>query len=165
MRGLGLAKKLERPKLNLQSIDRAAFRRPPSGMKWPNFDAMFDPDVVNPLDDLEMSGDFEQDAAAEYDAVERDFLDNESVAGDPYRVAIDPEFFFVVCFQSRAQKEEFLSKSGIGAAVGGDKYIDGLRLAKHLGVEIEPIPLKRFQNKLTPRNLRDVKIINKGGDF
>lgn len=157
-------KKLERPTLGLKATKLKQLKRPPAGTKWPNFEAMFDPEADNPLDDLEMTGDPEVDAAAENEEVERDFLDNVRVEGDPYRVSIDPEFFFVVCFQSREQKNEFLEKSGIGDAVSGDKYIDGLKLATFLDVPVDPIPLKVSKNRLTPRLLRDVKIVDRGGD-
>ena len=157
--------KLERPTIVRSSNKIERLKRPPKGKEWPRFEAMFDPEGRSRLDDIEMSGDAELDAQAEYDDVERDFMDNVRVEGDPYRTALDPEFYFVVCFQSRKQKDEFLALSGIGVAVGGDKYIDGLKLARHLGVAVEPIPLAVFKNKKTPRLLRDTRIIKRGGDI
>lgn len=54
--------------------------------------------------------------------------------------ATDSEYWFAVCFQTRAQKEEFIQKLGVPAHEG-DKYIDGLALAKLMGISIEsPTP-------------------------
>lgn len=134
----------------------------PPGMIRPNFEAMFDPDMDNPLDRLERTGDLELDTENENSATERSFIDNDRTEDDPFRIALDLEFYFVVCFQSRQQKEEFLNMAGLMDM--GDKYIDGLRLARSLGVEIESIPLRT--RKARPRSglLSGVKIIPRGGD-
>ncbi|MGO9358064.1 MAG: hypothetical protein ACLP1D_10360 [Xanthobacteraceae bacterium] len=47
----------------------------------------------------------------------------------------DSEYWVAFCFESRAQKEEFLGK--LGLLDGGDKYVDGLAAAKAMGVAIE----------------------------
>lgn len=143
-------------------IERAAPLLP--GMRRPNFDAMFDPDAVSPLDDLQLTGNVEVDAAAEMDIVRRSFLDNDRADDDPFQIALDPEFYFVVCFQSRAQKDEFLEKSGLAAEGMGDKYLDGLRVARFLGVQVDPIPLRTKRAKPLTGSLRGTKIIPRGGD-
>lgn len=56
--------------------------------------------------------------------------------------ATDSEFWFSVCFQTREQKEEFLKKAGLFDI--GDKYIDGLKVAAKMGINLEsPVPPNR----------------------
>ena len=49
--------------------------------------------------------------------------------------ATDSEFWCAFCFETRAQKEEFLSKLGLLAH--GDKYLDGRLVAAKLGIVLE----------------------------
>ena len=49
--------------------------------------------------------------------------------------ATDSEYWFAVCFQTREQKEEFLEKLKLMEI--GDKYLDGMEVAKALGIELE----------------------------
>ena len=46
--------------------------------------------------------------------------------------ATDSEFWCALCFETRAQKEEFLGK--LGLLVHGDKYLDGRLVAQRLGI-------------------------------
>ena len=58
----------------------------------------------------------------------------------------DGEYWVALCFQTRAQKEEFLQK--VGWMHLGDKYIDGMELAELLGISLEsevpPLPRERI---------------------
>jgi hypothetical protein len=49
--------------------------------------------------------------------------------------ATDSEYWVALCFQTREQKEEFLNKLRLIDL--GDKYIDGMKAAKVLGVKLE----------------------------
>jgi hypothetical protein len=49
--------------------------------------------------------------------------------------ATDSEYWVALCFQTREQKEEFLTKLRLIDL--GDKYIDGMKAAKVLGVKLE----------------------------
>lgn len=49
----------------------------------------------------------------------------------------DSEYWVAVCFQSRAQKEEFLRNAGV-TADDGDKYLDGVILANKLKIHLTP---------------------------
>ena len=49
----------------------------------------------------------------------------------------DSEYWVAVCFQSRAQKEEFLRNARV-TADDGDKYLDGVMLASKLGIALTP---------------------------
>jgi hypothetical protein len=51
--------------------------------------------------------------------------------------ATDSEYWVAVCFQTREQKEEFLKKIGVDMETMGDKYIDGMELAKIMGIKLE----------------------------
>jgi hypothetical protein len=64
-----------------------------------------------------------------------------------FKQLTDTEYWFCVCFQTREQKDEFLAKSGIKNACRSEKYLDGMKLAKHLGVKLEsPVPpLMKFR--------------------
>ena len=142
----------------------AKIKKPPQGKAWPDFNSLFAAPEFNPLDDATLIGDIDADVAEEGERVKEAFIENEQTKLDGYRDMIDPEFFFVVCFQSRAQKDEFLDKSGLSAAGLGDKYLDGLQLARYFGVDVAPIPIEGKKPPAMPRLLRGVKIIGKGGD-
>jgi hypothetical protein len=56
---------------------------------------------------------------------------------------MDSEFWIAICFQNRAQKEEFLRLVKFPKTIG-DKYLDGMKVAKILGVKLTtPVPPKR----------------------
>lgn len=57
---------------------------------------------------------------------------------------INPNFWFCVYFQNESQKEEFLKKIGADAITKGI-YINGLDLAKLLGVEIQKEQIEKPQ--------------------
>ena len=158
--------KVERQKAEKVKAERVKIERPPKpprGMHWPDFDSMFMPDG-DPLDGFEPSGEPEADGNAVMEVTKTVFIENERGRLDDYRSMIDPEFYLVVCFQSRGQKELFLDKSGLAARGVGDKYLNGLQLAQHFGVDVEPVPLQTKNPRLTSRALRDVKTLPKGGE-
>jgi hypothetical protein len=51
-----------------------------------------------------------------------------------FRLATDSEFWFVLCFKSREDKEAFLKSAGLMHI--GDKYLDGRAAAALLGVDM-----------------------------
>ena len=157
-------KKMERAetkklKADLPKLERPA--RPPRGTQWPKFETLFDPND-DPLAGLDLGDDQEENAVQIMGRVEGAFIEDEHEKLDAYRTMIDQDFYFIVCFQSSDQKYDFLSKAGLD--VLGDLYIDGLKVAKRLGVDIPPIPLQTKEPKRMPRPLRDIQIIPKGGD-
>lgn len=90
---------------------------------------------VDPLAGVEYQGNLADDSLAEISAVKQAFVDRARKEKERYETATDSEYWVCFCFQTRAQKEEFLNKTGI--IKHGDKYIDGRKAAKTLGVEIE----------------------------
>jgi len=56
--------------------------------------------------------------------------------------ATDSEHWIAICFQSREMKEEILRK--LDLIKHGDKYLDGMKVARALGVKLEsPVPSNR----------------------
>ena len=84
--------------------------------------------------DLEPKDSAEDDSAQEMNAVRREFQDRISTQRKRVADAIDTEFWCAVYFRNRAQKEAFLS--AVSMLAEGDKYIDGERLAKRLGIDL-----------------------------
>lgn len=86
------------------------------------------------LDAVEYTGNAETDSLAEMDAVKQGFRDRKLGEQARFKDATDSEYWVAVCFQNREQKEEFLRKAGIIDL--GDKYLDGMKVADRLGVEL-----------------------------
>ena len=84
--------------------------------------------------------------------LQRGFRAKKSEERQRYQDATDSEFWVALCFETRAQKEEFLSK--IGVLTMGDKYLDGREVAAAMNIEIEsPRPdLKRTYRQSTRMN-------------
>lgn len=155
-----MVEKVQRPVVQRTAIQRpqkVAIQRParvPRGMMAPDFDTLFEPDDSAALDSLADLGDIEANADREVDIALSELLAQRRQQKERWRTTNDDEFWFAVCFQSRAQKEEFLAR--LGLADLGDKYLDGLRVSTRLGVPIEPIPLEK------PATAK--KSIKKGGE-
>ncbi|MCL2089858.1 MAG: hypothetical protein FWH11_01305 [Micrococcales bacterium] len=87
----------------------------------------FGPGAPDPLADVEYGDDLAADSAAELTAMEQAYRDRAKTEETRFRAATDSEFWFAVCFASRAEKDAFLAETGAGAL--GDKYLDGRALA------------------------------------
>jgi len=61
----------------------------------------------------------------------------------------DTEFWVAVCFDTREQKERFLSD--IGLLDEADKYLSAHSLAKAVGVPLMPTPLPKARIAASPR--------------
>lgn len=138
--------KIERPVIERPKITRPTIERPkmaPRGMMWPDFDTLFEPDAddARPFDDLEDTGDIEQNVDDELAVALDVLLTNKKGKNEAYRVANDDEFWLAICFQSEEQKFQFLELSGWIAL--GDKYIDGLKVAQRLNLAVEPIAMPK----------------------
>jgi len=88
----------------------------------------------DPLADVPVTGNVETDAAAELDALAQGFRQRRDQEEKRFRNATDSEYWFAVCFRTRADKDAFLAAVGAVARLG-DKYIDGYALAKQLGLD------------------------------
>lgn len=58
---------------------------------------------------------------------------------------IDSEYWFAVCFLNREQKDRFLEALGLDGL--GDKYLDGLEVAKRMKV---PLPVAPMASRKKP---------------
>lgn len=110
----------------------------------PDFDSVFDDGDDNPFAGIDQ--DDLQDAADEtMSEALRLIIEQKKASQERFRIVADPEFFLVVCFQSRDQKEDFLKKANWDDL--GDKYINGLEVARRMGVDtpaisIEPLKVR-----------------------
>lgn len=95
-------------------------------------------DEPDPLAGYQYTGDVEADSAAEMSAVKSAFIARAKAEDKRRRKATDSEYWFCICFQSREQVEEFLRQTAW--ADPRDKYLDGQKVAKKLGVALTPEP-------------------------
>lgn len=93
-------------------------------------------DPEDPLAGVKYTGNVEADAATELDALQSAFGDRARKERQRFLAATDSEYWVALCFQSRAQKEAFLT--ALRWIRYGDKYIDGTRLAGKLGIPLPP---------------------------
>lgn len=91
----------------------------------------------NPLADVEYTGDLETDTNAELDALAAGFRERTKREDERFRLATDSEYWFVLCFRSREEKDAFVTSARLMHV--GDKYLDGQAAAAVLGVEM-PVP-------------------------
>jgi hypothetical protein len=89
----------------------------------------------NVLDGVDYTGDLEQDSKAELTAVQQGFRDRAKREQKRFEAAVDTEYWFCVCFKTRADKNAFLAAAGLKPV--GDKYLDGYAVARKLGVPVE----------------------------
>lgn len=83
----------------------------------------------------EPSGDAVKDTRDELTALQAGFRQRAKDEGKRFMEATDSEYWCCLCFQTREQKEAFLT--ALQLIQFGDKYLDGQLVAKQLGV---PIP-------------------------
>ncbi len=92
----------------------------------------------------------EAEAAEELSELLRGFKQREQNEEQRFIDAVDSEHWVALCFQTRAQKEEFLAKARL--IQFGDKYIDGMKVAEVLGIRLEsrvpPMPTARLDRQL-----------------
>ena len=147
--------KTERPKIGqgTQRVGLANRPRLKRGEAAPNFLSLTSPVIPNPLDTMDYPGDLEGDATEEVSVILATILEERKQQRDTWRLKLDTEYWFCVCFQSREQKLEFLEK--VGWLSFGEKYLDGLRCAADLGLGVEPVMLPRVPAELKiPKKLR-----------
>ena len=77
----------------------------------------------------------ERIAAEEVGAVLKGFRDRAKQDDRRVMDAVDSEYWIAVCFQTREQKDEFLEKAGWAEL--GDKYLDGMAVAKAMKLKLQ----------------------------
>lgn len=134
--------KIERPTRTGRQRVRKASRDDPE------FETLFEDDG-DPLEDVEYDeDDLEASAEAEMSEVVRQIKEERAARRERFRVARDPDYYLVLCFQSRAQRDEFNRLSGLAAE--GVRFVNGLEVARQLGIEIEAIPLEPLPQRGKP---------------
>lgn len=76
-----------------------------------------------PFDEVDYTGNLEQDQAAELTAAQAAFRDRAKQYKRQRLVVEDSEFWVALCFDTREAKEEFLRDHGLAHL--GDKYLNG----------------------------------------
>lgn len=66
----------------------------------------------DPLADVEYTGNVEQDAKTELDALENAFRGRRRDEDKRFKQATDSEFWFATCFRTREHKDAFLCRLG-----------------------------------------------------
>lgn len=82
----------------------------------------------------EITGDTEADSLADLNAVQAGFRERYKQESKRFELATDSEYWACICFQTREQKERFLSALKI--IEFGDKFLDGQLVAQRLGVDL-----------------------------
>jgi len=101
-------------------------------------------DEPTPLDLDYIEGETDEERSARLVNLAKAILHNKTQRQgqqDAVALANDAEFWFAVYFQTREQKEAFLqAMSPTWGPPVGDKYIEGGRLAEHMGVQLPARP-------------------------
>lgn len=82
----------------------------------------------------ELTGNPETDSKNDLDAVKQGFRDRLKAENKRKVSATDSEYWSCICFQTRAQLDAFIA--AMNWRQFGDKYIDGVKLAEYLGIEL-----------------------------
>jgi hypothetical protein len=94
--------------------------------------------------------DIEEVAAEEVSEILSGFKARANREEDRFQDATDSEHWVALCFQTRAQKEEFLRK--VNLLDLGDKYLNGMAVADRLGIKLDspipPLPELRVDRRL-----------------
>lgn len=143
---------------------QAKAKSPSRAVNRTRFNEFFAPEPEDdPFSEVDYeSGDLELAASQEIEGLSEEMAEAIRKEKADFREKIDTEYFFVVCFQNREQKESFLRQMGVLAH--GDKYLNGLYLAEVLGYNVPPIEVRPKRNRIKrPAKLNDHPTI-KGGD-
>lgn len=153
----------------LSGSQRIKLPKPPGkGEIRPDFSSLFEPSIPNPLaeyDDEEVNpGEVEMIANREVSVALQTVLDERKQNRDSYRIARSEDYYVIVCFQSTEQKDTFLRETGLQQFVeyvqwSENRFLNGLKVAQHLGVYIEPINILKPTRPNVPVLLRDQKVI------
>lgn len=92
----------------------------------------------------EQTGNPEIDSKADLDEVQKSFRERIKMENERFQNTTDSEYWFAVCFQTREQKEAFLKAMNLFLI--GDKYLDGVEVAKQLGINIPTANINYLPN-------------------
>jgi hypothetical protein len=111
---------------------------------------------AHPFDSIEYTGNDEVDTTQEFNAIQSGFMERNKREQERFFLATDTEYWCCLVFQTRDQKEQFLQ--AMKWIVHGDKYIDGVKVAKSLNVELNSVkvPYNTSEGKSVTQNLKDL---------
>jgi hypothetical protein len=132
---------VERPKIERVKVQR---RKPTD----PDFESLFETDG-DPLEGVEYDLEsLEVSAENEMSETLRQIREDRAAQRERFRVARDPAYFLVVCFQSHEQRDAFAQQVGWAATDG--VFVNGLEVARMLGVDVPPIPIAPLPQRGKP---------------
>lgn len=88
----------------------------------------------------QQTGNPEIDSKADLDEVQASFRERIKTENERFQNTTDSEYWFAMCFQTREQKNAFLRAMNLFLI--GDKYLDGVEVAKQLGIDIPEANIK-----------------------
>jgi len=101
--------------------------------------------IENPFDDIDANAPegegIEAYSERVFTVAELEFKKRAQVEQKRMLDAVDTEYWFALCFQTREQKLQFLERAGILPL--GDKYLYGPDVAKAMSIELDPVS-KRY---------------------
>ncbi len=113
--------------------------------------------VPDPLAVVAYTGNAETDSLAEMEALQEGFAQRKRKRLDSGReLNTDSEYWCCLCFQTREQKEAFLVAMGWIAM--GDKYLDGVELARRQGVALPSSEDLRFVTAKPDKTLNELAL-------
>lgn len=90
--------------------------------------------VENPLKNVEVTGNAEEDSHREFDALAEGFRERRAKEDARFKDATDTGYYFAVVFRSNSDRDEFLAALNMGLDDGW--WINGYDLARKLKIEI-----------------------------
>jgi hypothetical protein len=98
-----------------------------------------------PEDGVPYTGRFEADSKAELGQVLRDMQGQAKRAQAQFKLNTDTDYYLCLCFVSREQKREFLTRLVLGDL--GERFLSGVEVAKRLGVALTPVDYRPHEGK------------------
>jgi ABC-type uncharacterized transport system involved in gliding motility auxiliary subunit len=102
----------------------------------------------------------EKEAKKELNELQQRFSDAAKRENTRLSDTIDSEYWVAICFQTREQKDEFLKLAGW--LKHGDKYLDGMQIAKTMGVELKSRVPKVYKIKEDEPKFKRIALKLKG---
>jgi hypothetical protein len=124
--------------------------------RMPVLETMFE-DEGDPFEGIEPTHDPQRDPDTEMSAILSEIRERRKAANDRFRVARDPDYYLVLCFQSHDQRNEFLAKSGWGPP--DERYLNGLEIARRLDVGVQPIEIKPLEFRGKPKKYSEKEVL------
>jgi hypothetical protein len=100
----------------------------------------------------EMVGGLQEDILTEGQAYFQEARHKESAR---FELNTDSEYWACLVFETREQKEKFMAHFNAVKIAGGDKYLNGVAMARALGVDMGP-PTKWAAVRRTPKQLLEL---------